>query len=232
MTRRDERLAGVIALLTCWLLAASLMLHGRGPASADPEAVLAWYAGNSVMVRVGSFFWLAAMLGLVAFAVLLRDALLSLTADRWWAGVMFVQGAAVFATVAVVAAATAWATGVLAVAPDPQADTVAAVWTLHHTLLRFATLGLIVPLLTVGLTLSRHSLLGRTAAALGIVIAVLLLLPMTWRWGMPAFVVWLLLTSLALLTPARPRRAGRRRREEDASQEGPSSSGGPDALET
>ncbi len=215
MTRGDERLAGWIALLTAALLATSLYLHGSGPPSAEPDAVLAWYAGNSVMVRLGSFAWLMAMLGLVAFAVLLRDALLSLTADRWWAGVLFVQGAAVFATVAVIAAATAWTTALLARGPDPQADTVAAIWTLHQTVLRFATWGLVVPLLTVGITLTRHSVLGQVVAWLGGMIAVLLFVPVIWTVGLAGFVLWLVLTSMALLRPRLPRRrASRRRRKE------------------
>lgn len=201
MTRRDERLAGVIALLTGLLLSASLVLRGSGPSSAQPEAVLGWYARNAEIVRAGSLVWLAAMLGFVVFAVLLRDALLALTAGRWWAGVLFVQGAAVFATVVVIAAATGWATTALATGPDPHPETVAALWTLNGTLLRFATWGLAVPLVTVGLTLARHSTMGKVTAVVGLAVAVTLLVPATWAYGLPAFAGWVLLTSLTLLVP-------------------------------
>lgn len=215
MTRRDERLAGVIALVTGLLLTMSLLVQGSGPASTEPDVILSWVVGNSVSVRLGSFVWLAAMLCLVAFAVLLRDALLMLTADRWWAGVLFVQGAAVFAAVTVIASATAWATATLAAGADPQAETVAAVWTVHRTVLRFATWGLAVPLATVGLTLARHSTLGKIAAVFGVLVGAALLLPLTWMIGLPGLVGWLLLTSLALLRPRRPRlRRSRRARAE------------------
>lgn len=205
MTRRDERLAGLIGLLTSVLLATSLLLHGTGPTTRNPNGVVAWYAGREVTVRVGSLAWLAAMLALVVFAVLLRDALVTLTADRWWAAVLFVQGAAVFATIAVIAAATSWVTATLAVRADVVPTTVAAMSELHRTLLRFASWGLTVPVLTVGLTLARHSRLGRIVAVLGACVAVALLVPLTWGVGLPAFTIWLLLTAVALLSPRSPR---------------------------
>lgn len=229
MTRRDERLAGVIALVTGFLLTMSLLLQGTGPASTEADVILSWVVGNSVSVRLGSLVWLAAMLCLVAFAVLLRDALLMLTADRWWAGVLFVQGAAVFAAVTVIAAATAWATATLAAGADPQAETVASVWTLHRTVLRFATWGLAVPLATVGLTLTRHSTLGKIAAVFGVLVAGALLLPLTWMIGLPGVVGWLLLTSLALLRPRRPRL--RRSRRAKAESQEPATTEGSENLD-
>jgi hypothetical protein len=204
MTRRDERVAGTIALVTAALLIVSLTLSGSGPR--NPDTMAAWYANNDVLVRAGALAWLVAMLGLVAFAVRLRDALLGLTADRWWTGVLFVQGAAVFATVAVIAAATAWTAATLAGDASVDSDAVAALGTLHRTLLRFATWGLIVPLLAVGLTLARHSVLGIVAATLGVLVSLALLVPATWALGLPAFSVWLVLTGIALLlSPSRNR---------------------------
>lgn len=209
MTRRDERVAGITALATAVLLAVSLVLLGAGPASRHPNAVLAWSQQHALGIRMGSLVWLVAMLALVTFAVRLRDALLMLTADRWWAAALFLQGAAVFATTAVVASATGWATAELAASPYAEADNVATLWVLHRTLLRFATWGLIPPLLTSGVALIRHSILGQVAAVGGAIVAVALLAPLTWLVGLPAFVVWLAITGVALVRPGRRRSADR-----------------------
>lgn len=203
MTRSDERMAALTALGAAGMLAASLVLTGAGPASAHPNGVVTWYAEHATSIRLGSIMWLLAMLALVAFAVRLRDALLGLTADRWWTNVLFQQGATVFATVAVVAAAAGWSTATLAVRVGPTPDTVAAMWTLHGALLRFASWGLWVPLFAAALALARHSTGGRVAAVLGVGVAFALLTPLTWFVGLWSFAVWLALAGLVLLFPAR-----------------------------
>jgi hypothetical protein len=202
VTRNDERVAGGAALLTAALAGAGLYLTGAGPGTRTTDRIAQWVLEHHVEVRVGALLWLLAMLSLVVFAIRLRDALLPLGADRWWLGPLFVQGAGVFATVAVVAAATAWAAAELA-GLDAEPGVVASTWTLHRALLRFATWGLIVPVLTAGVTLTRHSTTGILAAIIGGFVAVLLLVPTTWRAGVVTFVAWLVLTGVALLVVPR-----------------------------
>ena len=70
------------------------------------------------------------------------------------------------------------------------------------TLWRFATWGLTVPLLVVGLVLHRYSTLGQFGAVTSVMVAAALLFPATWAAALYAFAAWLVLAGV---TFARPR---------------------------
>jgi hypothetical protein len=201
-TSGDLRLAGLVALVTAVLMIASLVLFSGGPPSPHPNAVLAWYGANAVAVKGAALMWMLAMLGLVAFAVRFREAMWATVADRPWVTVVFLHGAVVFATVAVVSAAVAWALAEQARGGRLSADLAGSMWALERTLLRFATWGFTVPLLAVGLALYRHSLLGQLCTLAGLLVAVTLVVPLTWGAALYAFPVWLAMTGVALLVPA------------------------------
>lgn len=201
VTGRDLRVAGVAALLTGGLLAASLALFQGGPPSSHPNAVLAWNAANATVVKISAVTWLLAMLGLVGFAIGFREAMWATVLDRSWMTVLFVQGAGIFATVAVVSAAVGWALADQAGAGVIDADLAGTVWSLETALLRFATWGLTAPLIVVGAALARHSTLGQICAVAAVLVAAALLVPLTWGVGLFAFAAWLGLAGVTLLVP-------------------------------
>jgi hypothetical protein len=198
-TTGELRKAGLAALVTALLLAGALAARGGAPPSTHPNGVLAWYAGNSVRLQAGALLWLLAMLALVVFAVSFREALWASVADRSWTTVLFLQGASVFATVAVVSAAVGWALANQAGAGAIAADLAGTVWALERALLRFATWGFTVPLLVVAVALVRYSVLGQLCAAAAALVAATLLVPVTWAVALHAFPVWLLLVGVTLL---------------------------------
>jgi hypothetical protein len=205
VTRADMRSAGVLGLATAGLLGASLAFGQGGPPADHPNAVLAWLADQAVAIRVSALLWLLAMLGLVVFAVRIREALWTTTFDRSWLTVLFVQGAGVFATIAVVAAAITWGLADQAAAGAVNAELAGTVWALQQILLRFATWGFTVPLVVVGAALYRYSVMGQVCAAAAILVAIALLIPLTWHAALYAFCVWLALAGLTLLIGSRPK---------------------------
>lgn len=218
MTRTDQRAAGVLALLTSVPLVASLVTMGAGPASRHPHGIVTWVGSNGLQLRISALAWTVAMLGIVLVAIRLRDALISSFASRWWAGVLIVQGATVFAAVSVVSAAATWAVAELGGASSPDAATVTALWTLHCALLTFACWGLTVPIWVIGRALLSHSLLGQIATVLGVGVMVALLIPAIQLIALYVFAGWLALVGTALLVH------GRRSRREALS---PSRAAGP-----
>ena len=204
MLRKDDlRMAGVAALLTAVLLTVSLALFQGGPPAANAQAVLDWFSANATLVRASDITWLLSMLSLVVFAITFRDAMWTTVWDRSWTTVLFIEGAGVFATVAVVSSAIGWALAGRAAAGSIVADTAGVIWAIEQTLIRFATWGLTVPLAVVGLAMYRHSILGKVTAFLAIGIAVALVLPFTWSAGLYALCGWLALAGVTLLLPAR-----------------------------
>ena len=203
VTRVESGVAGLAAIGTSVALTVSMVLFGGGPPSARGNVVRDWYAANATSLRIGALAWVLAMVGLVAFAVGFREALWATVLDRNWAVLLFVQGAVVFATIAVVRAALGWSLADQAVAGAVSADLAGMMWAIERTLLRFATWGLTVPLVLVGLALARHSLMGQIAAAASVIIAVALLVPITWTPAMFAFCAWLAFAGLTLLMPMR-----------------------------
>jgi hypothetical protein len=204
-TARELRKAGAAAVVTAVLLTLALVAVRGGPASEHPNGVLAWHAQNAGMVKAAAVLWLLAMLGLVVFAVKLREAIWAASPDRSWVTVLFLQGASVFATVAVIAAAVGWSLGHQADAGTISAELAATMWSLEQTLLRFATWGFTAPIAVVALALYRHSLLGQLCAAAAILLAIALLVPLTWAIALYAFPAWLLLVAITLFVPAQRR---------------------------
>lgn len=205
VTRSDLRTAGVAALLTGGLLAVSLAMFQGGPPSSHPNAVLAWNAENAPMLKASAVTWLLAMLGLVGFAIGFREAMWATVLDRSWMTVLFVQGAGIFATVAVVSAAVGWALADQAAAGTIDAELAGMVWSVELALLRFASWGLTAPLIVVGAALAHHSTLGQISAVAAVLVAAALLVPLTWGVGLYAFAAWLGLAGVTLLVP-RPAR--------------------------
>jgi hypothetical protein len=121
--------------------------------------------------------------------------------DRHWATVLFVQGAVGFAAVTVVASAILWAVAEQSAAGAITADGAGTLWAVGRTLWRFATWGLTVPLVVVGLVLHRYSTLGRLAGVVGVVVACGLLVPATWSLSLYGVVAWLVLAGLTFLAP-------------------------------
>jgi hypothetical protein len=200
-TARELRKAGAAAIVTAVLLTAALLAVRGGPASEHPNGVLSWHAENAGAVKAASVLWLLAMLGLVVFAVKLREAIWASSADRSWTTVLFLQGASVFATVAVISAAVGWSLGHQAAAETISAPLAATMWSLEQTLLRFATWGFTAPIAVVALALYRHSLLGQLCAAGAMLLAIALLVPITWGIALYAFPAWLVLVAIALFAP-------------------------------
>lgn len=206
VTRSDLRTAGIAAVLTGGLLATSLVLFQGGPPSPHPNAVLAWHADNAVALRFSAVAWLLAMLGLVGFAIGFREAMWATVLDRSWMTVLFVQGAGIFATVAVVSAAVGWALAGQSAAGSLDAEMASMVWAVELALLRFASWGLTAPLIIVGAALARHSTLGQVSAVAAVLVAAALLVPLTWGVALYAFAAWLGLAGVTLLVP-RPSQA-------------------------
>lgn len=205
VTRSDLRVAGVAALLTGGLLTVSLVLFRGGPPSSHPNGVLTWHAANAGALKLSSVAWLLAMLALVGFAIGFREGMWATVLDRSWMTVLFVQGAGIFATVAVVSAAVGWALADQAAAGTLSAEMAGMVWSVELALLRFAAWGLTAPLIVVGAALARHSTLGQVCAVAAVLVAGALLVPLTWGVGLYAFAAWLGLAGVTLLVP-RPSR--------------------------
>lgn len=204
MVRRGElRMAGAAALVTSLLLLPSLVLFPAHPPSSHPSAVLAWHAEHGMLLRVGAVLWLGAMLSLVVFAITFREAMWTSVLDRSWTTVLFLEGAGIFAVVAVVAAALGWAITDQAQAGAMSAELAGAVWRVQRALLRFAGWGLAVPLVVVGTALHRHSLLGQICAVGAFVVAGGLLVPLSQDAALYALCAWLALAGLTLLVPER-----------------------------
>lgn len=203
VTRVEQRSAGLTALATAGLLAGALALFRTGPASDHGGAVLNWHAANAVNVRISAVLWLLAMIGLVGFAVGFREALWATAIDRSWVVTLLVQGAAVFATVVVVATAVGWALTDLAVAGHVSGELAGSIWAVERALLRFASWGLTVPVLLVGIALYRHSVLGQIGAVGGVFVVAALLIPLTWGVGLYVFAGWLAFAGLTLLKRVR-----------------------------
>lgn len=202
VTRSDLRMAGIAAVATSGLLILSLVLFQGGPPSGHPNGVLAWYGREAPLIRLSAVTWLLSMLGLVVFAVGFREAMWATVLDRSWVTVLFVQGAGVFATLAVVAAAIGWALADQAAAGTISAELAGTVWGVERTLLRFASWGLTVPMVVIGLALYRHSALGQICSLAAVIVAGALLMPFSWGVGLYAFAGWLLLAGITLLVPA------------------------------
>lgn len=205
VARSNVNSAGWVAIATSLLLGASLATGWGAPASTHPNAVLAWHAQNSLILQARAVLWLFAMLGLVAFAISLREALWATVLDRAWMTIVFVQGAVVFATVAVVSSAIGWALAEQAGAGTISADLATAVWAVQRTLMRFAAWGFIVPLLVAGVTLYRHSVLGQLCTVSAVFIAGAILVPLTMSIALAATAGWLMLTGVTLLVPTQTR---------------------------
>lgn len=201
VTRAHSRSAGILALVTAALLTGSLVLFQGGPPSANPAGLLNWFAAESISVQAAAILWLLAMLTLVAFAVGFREAMWATMFDRSWITVLFIQGAAVFATVAVVATAIGWALAAQADAGTIAPDLASSVWEVASTLLLFATWGLTPPLLIVSLALWRHSTMGRVGALSSLLVAAALLVPWTWSVGLFGFAAWIAFVGATLLVP-------------------------------
>lgn len=203
-TSTDLRTAGLGALVTAGLLAASLGIVWPGPETNSDQTVLRWLAFHGAELQLAAVLWLVAMLVFVAFATRFRDAMWLASADRAWVTAVFVQGAVVFATIATVAAAVAWMLADRGASRAMPADLVGALWGFEVALLRFAAWGLVVPVGVVSLVLARHSRAGLVSAIIGVLVAVLLVSPLAWTWSLAGFTAWLLLVGITLVlrTPA------------------------------
>lgn len=201
VTTAHSRSAGLLALVTAGLLTTSLVLFEGGPPASNPGGLLRWFAAESTAVQAAAILWLLAMLTLVAFAVGFREAMWVTMFDRSWITVLFVQGAAVFATVAVVATGVGWALASEAHAGTIDVELATVVWAVARALLRFATWGLTAPLLVVSLALWRHSTMGRVAALSAVLVAAALLVPVTWAGALFAFAAWMAMVGATLLVP-------------------------------
>lgn len=215
VTRTEHRLAAVAAGVTATGLATGLVLFGGGPPARSDQVVLGWFRANAGTVRAGALVWLAAAIAMVVFAVAVREAVWATVVDRTWAAVLFVQGAVGFAAVSVVAAALLFALGDQAAEGAVPAHLAGTLWVVDRTLWRFATIGLTVPLLVVGLVLHRYSTLGQFGAIASVGVAVALLVPASWEPALYAFAGWLVLAGVALASPG-GRRSGRLRQPEYA----------------
>ena len=202
VTRVEQRLAGAAAGVTAGALTAGLVLFGGGPPNRHDGVVLDWFEANAGTVRLSALVWLGAAVAMVVFAVAVREAIWATVIDRSWAAMLFVQGAVGFAAVSSVAAALLWAIADQAAAGAVSAEIAGTLWSVDRTLWRFATWGLTVPLLVVGLVLHRYSTLGQFGAVTSVMVAVALLVPATWGPALYAFAGWLLLAGV---TFARPR---------------------------
>lgn len=201
VTRTEQRLAGVAACVTAGALTGGLLLLDGGPPTPHGGAVRTYFAQHGLQVRLAALVLLAATVALVIFAVAVREAIWATIIDRNWAAMLFVQGAVGFAAVSAVAAALLWALADQAGAGTITADVAGTLWAVDRTLWRFATWGLTVPLLIVGLVLHRYSTLGQFSAVTGVMVAVGLLVPATWAPSLYAFAGWLLLAGVVFARP-------------------------------
>lgn len=206
VTRTDQQLAGAAGFVTAGTLTAGLVLLGGGPPTSHGGAVRTYFVQHGLHVRLAALVLLAASVALVIFAVAVREAIWATVIDRNWAAMLFVQGAVGFAAVSAVAAALLWALADQAAAGTITADVAGTLWAVDRTLWRFATWGLTVPLLIVGLVLHRYSTLGQFGAVTSVMVAVGLLVPATWAPSLYAFAGWLVLAGVVFARPLHPTR--------------------------
>lgn len=202
VARSDLRFAGLTALMTSALLTAHLVVYAGGPATDHPATVLRWHAENLTRARVSTILWLAAMLAIVVFAIAFREAMWTSIINRGWVSQGFVQGAGVFAMVAVVWAALVWALAGGAASGTLDASQVGLLWAMQDAVLLFAMWGLVAPLLLVGFTLAHHSFAGQVCTMLAVIVSATLITPFTWGLAMYAVAGWMALTGLVLTVPA------------------------------
>lgn len=208
VTRTDQQLAGAAGFVTAGTLTAGLVLLGGGPATSHGGAVRTYFVQHGLQVRLAALALLAACVALVIFAVAVREAIWATIIDRNWAAMLFVQGAMGFAAVSAVAAAILWALADQTAAGTLTAEVTGDLWTVDRTLWRFATWGLTVPLLIVGLVLHPYSTLGQFSAVTSVMVAAGLLVPTTWAPSLYAFAGWLVLAGIVFARPFyRTRRA-------------------------
>lgn len=206
VTRTHQRMAAFAAAATAAPLTLGLALFGDGPPSGASGATRSYFVEHATTTRITALLWLVAAMAMVVFAVAVREAIWAVIIDRAWAAMLFVQGAVGFAAVSVVAAALLWALADQAAAGALSADVAGTLWAVDRTLWRFATWGLVVPLVVVGLVLSRYSRLGQVVGAASMVLAVGLLLPATWASSLYGFAAWLVLAGLTFARPRLRRR--------------------------
>jgi hypothetical protein len=207
VARSDLRFAGLTAMLTSALLVAHLSVYGGGPATDHSGTVLTWHAEHLVEARVASILWLAAMLSMVVFAIAFREAMWTSIIHRGWVSQAFVQGAGVFAMVAVVWAALGWALAGGAAAGTLDASQIGLLWAMQDAVLLFAMWGLVVPLLLVGFTMAHHSFAGQVCMLLAVAVSAMLVIPLMAPFAMYAVAGWIALTGLVLTLPAMRREA-------------------------
>lgn len=201
VTRTEQRLAGVSAVVTAVALTTGLVLLDGGPPTSHGGAIRSYFAENASTVRASSLVLLAASVSMVIFAVAVREAIWATVIDRNWAAMLFVQGAVGFAAVSAVAAALLWALADQSAAGAITPDLAANLWAVDRTLWRFATWGLTVPLIVVGLVLHRYSTLGQFGAVTSVLVAGGLLVPVTWAPSLYAFSAWLVLAGVTFARP-------------------------------
>ena len=197
-TVRESRAAAGTAVATAMLLAGALLTAGGGPSSGAGEDVIKWFAQNPIQARLAALLWLGAMLMWVAFAVRFHDAVWLSVADRAWATSLFLQGAVVFSTIVTISAAGVWALSSQVTGRSADPATAAALWSLNVAMLRFAAVGLCVPVAVVSLALRHRSRLGRFTAASSVLVGIGLLVPWSLSWGLYAFTGWLVLVSATM----------------------------------
>ncbi len=203
VTRTEQRLAGLAALATAAALVTALVLFDGGPPTHHGGVITSWFADHTVAVKGGAIAWMLATIAIVVFAVAVREALWATVIEHGWAALLFVQGAVVFAAVSVVSGALAWALADQAAVGTLTPDVAVSVWGVARTLLRFASWGLTVPVMVVGLVLYRYSTLGQFAAVIGVIVAGALVVPVTWEPALFALAGWLVLTGVVFLQPFR-----------------------------
>lgn len=210
VTRTEQRLAGAAAVVTAAGLTTGLLLLDGGPPTTHGGAVRVYFAEHATTVRLSALVLLAATIAMVVFAVAVREAIWARVIDRNWAAMLFVQGAVGFAAVSTVAAALLWALAEAAAAGSLSADVAGTLWLVDRTLWRFATWGLTVPLIVVGLVLHRYSTLGQFGAVTSVMVAAGLLVPVTWAPSLYAFSAWLVLAGVTFARPFQGTRRVRR----------------------
>ena len=209
VTKTEHHLAGAAALVPAASLTAGLLLFPGGPPTEHGGVIAAWFRSHAFGVRFGALAWLLTSVALVVLAVALREALWATMADRGWAAQLFVQGAVGSAAVVVVAAGVVWALATQARAESLTPEVAAALWSVARSILRFATWGLTVPLVVIGLILHRYSTPGQFGAVAGVLVAIGILIPVTWGPALYAFAAWLALVGVILIRPVNRHRIDR-----------------------
>lgn len=211
VTRRDAWIASALALASAALMGGSLLVRGGGPPSTTPARLATWLSQHGLQLGIGSALWVAGVLAFVAFAIAAREALWASVLHRPLLVVLFVEGAAVYATIAVIDAAVTWSA--VSVARNGTLEVAAGVWAISSTLHTVAAWGLTVPLVIIGMALFGHSKLGAACTVLGGILAVGLVIPISAPWALAGVAGWLALVAITL-APFRRRAT----RDRDASE--------------